>query len=120
MQQGFFGITWPKPSVVWNFCSASIAACCRSLRFWCWSRSVLGDVAGAEHACRGGCDSLVLCSFLWINASYYYWEGGWSTGPRHLVPMLPLCCLALAFAWPRAFWARTVALVLLAASLSCP
>jgi len=59
----------------------------------------------------------VLCSFLWINASYYYWDGGGSTGPRHLVPMLPLCCLALAFAWPRAFWARTVTLVLLAASL---
>jgi len=31
--------------------------------------------------------------------------------------MLPLCCLSLAFAWPRAFWARTVALVLLAWSL---
>jgi hypothetical protein len=61
--------------------------------------------------------SAVLFSFLWINASYYYWDGGWSTGPRHLVPMLPLCCLALAFAWPRAFWARTVTLVLLAASL---
>jgi hypothetical protein len=59
----------------------------------------------------------VLCSFLWIDASYYYWDGGWSTGPRHLVPMLALCCLALAFAWPRAFWARTVALVLLTASL---
>ena len=59
----------------------------------------------------------VLCSFLWINASYYYWDGGWSTGPRHLVPMLPVCCLALTFAWPRASWARTVTLVLLAASL---
>jgi len=59
----------------------------------------------------------VLCSFLWINASYYYWDGGYSTGPRHLVPMLPLCCLALAFAWPRAPWARTVTLVLLAPSL---
>jgi len=40
-----------------------------------------------------------------------------STGPRHLVPLLPLCCLALTFAWPRASWARTVTLVLLAASL---
>ena len=60
---------------------------------------------------------VVLCSFLWINASYVYWNGGWSTGPRLLVPMLPLCCLALAFAWPEALWARMVALVLLAASL---
>jgi hypothetical protein len=31
--------------------------------------------------------------------------------------MLPLCCLALAFAWPRAFWAQTAVLALLATSL---
>ena len=40
MQEGFFGITWPKARRSQNFCSASIAACCRSLQFWCWSPSV--------------------------------------------------------------------------------
>jgi hypothetical protein len=118
MQQGFFGITWPKPRVVVELLFGlyrgllplspvlvlvPVGLCVM------WREPRTRVAAGAILA--------VLCSFLWINASYYYWDGGWSTGPRHLVPMLPLCCFALAFAWPHAFWARTVTLVLLAASL---
>jgi hypothetical protein len=56
-------------------------------------------------------------SFLLINAGYYYWDGGSSTGPRHLVAALPLASLALAFAWPPGWPARIVALLLLLASL---
>jgi hypothetical protein len=118
MQQEFFGITWPKAGVVVQLLFGfyrgllplSPVLVLVPVGFYAmWREPSTRVAAGAILA--------VLCSFLWINASYYYWDGGWSTGPRHLVPMLPLCCLALAFAWPRAFWARTVALVLLAASL---
>jgi hypothetical protein len=35
---------------------------------------------------------------LW-NASYTYWEGGWSYGPRHLSPGIPFLCLGLAGLW---------------------
>ncbi|HWW88717.1 MAG TPA: hypothetical protein VNZ26_34220 [Vicinamibacterales bacterium] len=38
---------------------------------------------------------------LW-NASYTYWEGGWSYGPRHLSPAIPFLCLGLAGLWSRA------------------
>lgn len=38
----------------------------------------------------------VLIGFA-INAGYYYWNGGYSTGPRHLVAYLPLLALGLAF-----------------------
>ena len=118
MQQGFFGITWPKPSVVVELLFglyrgllplSPVLVLVPVGLYVMWREPSTRVAAGAILA--------VLCSFLWINASYYYWEGGWSTGPRLLVPMLPLCCLALAFAWPRAFWARIVTLVLLAASL---
>lgn len=118
MQQGFFGITWPKPSIL----AELLFGLYRGLLplspvlvlvpvglYVMWREPSTRVAAGAIL--------FVICSFLWINASYHYWNGGWSTGPRHLVPMLPLCCLALAFAWPRAFWARIVTLVLLAASL---
>jgi hypothetical protein len=118
MRQGFFGIAWPKPGVVVELLfglyrgllplSPVLVLVPVGLHVM-WREPSTRVAAGAILA--------VLFSFLWINASYYYWDGGWSTGPRHLVPMLPLCCLALAFAWPRAFWARTVTLVLLAASL---
>ena len=48
----------------------------------------------------------IIASLL-INSSYFYWDGGSSTGPRHLVSMLPLACLPLAFVQPRTFatWA---------------
>ena len=118
MQQGFFGITWPKPAVLVELLFglyrgllplSPVLVLVPVGLYVMWREPSTRVAAGAIL--------FVLCSFLWINASYYYWDGGWSTGPRHLVPMLPLCCLALAFAWPRAFWARTVTLVLLAASL---
>lgn len=37
---------------------------------------------------------------LWVNLSYPEWTGGWSTGPRLLVPALPWLGLAAGFALP--------------------
>lgn len=35
-------------------------------------------------------------------ASYFYWEGGYAFGPRHLLPVVPLLLLPLALGpWPR-------------------
>jgi hypothetical protein len=37
--------------------------------------------------------------FILLNASYNYWEGGWSYGPRHAAPAIPFLCVSLAFLW---------------------
>jgi hypothetical protein len=37
--------------------------------------------------------------FILLNASYNYWEGGWSYGPRHSAPGIPFLCISLAFLW---------------------
>jgi hypothetical protein len=37
--------------------------------------------------------------FLLLNASYAYWEGGWSYGPRHAAPAIPFLCIGLAALW---------------------
>jgi hypothetical protein len=37
--------------------------------------------------------------FMLLNASYAYWEGGWSYGPRHASPAIPFLCIGLAFLW---------------------
>jgi len=37
--------------------------------------------------------------YLLINSGYAYWDGGASTGPRHITPMLPFIGLALAPLW---------------------
>lgn len=41
--------------------------------------------------------SIVIVGFFLYNAAYLVWWGGWSTGPRFLVPMLPFMILPLTF-----------------------
>ena len=50
--------------------------------------------------------------YLALNASYFYWEGGWIVGPRQLAPALPFLALGLAPLWDK--W-RSAGRVLLAA-----
>ncbi len=61
--------------------------------------------------------ALTVLSYLLINSSYFYWDGGSSSGPRHLVAMLPMAALALVFAWPPRKSQRWVVLALLVVSL---
>jgi hypothetical protein len=37
--------------------------------------------------------------YLALNASYFYWEGGWAFGPRHVMAALPFLALGLAPLW---------------------
>ena len=61
----------------------------------------------------------VILSFMVFNAASVMWQGGYSIGPRYLVPMLPFAAVALAFglaaAWRRR-WSKM--LIVLAASWS--
>ncbi len=41
-------------------------------------------------------------AYLLINSGYVYWDGGESTGPRHITPMLPFIALALVPLWQMA------------------
>ena len=49
--------------------------------------------------------------YLLLNASYFYWEGGWAFGPRQVMPALPFLALGLAPLWDRG---RTAGRVVLA------
>ena len=42
--------------------------------------------------------------YLLLNASYFYWEGGWAFGPRQMTPALPFLALGLAPLWDH--WPR--------------
>ena len=64
---------------------------------------------------------LVFLYYLLMNASYYYWNGGDSTGPRHLLPALPLATLLFAQLWDgagRVLRALFVALLVISTALS--
>ncbi len=43
--------------------------------------------------------STIAVYFVLLNASYAYWEGGWSYGPRHAAPAIPFLCIGLAALW---------------------
>lgn len=60
----------------------------------------------------------VVTSFVAINAGYCYWDGGWSTGPRFLTPMIALLCLPLALQWSSiGLVTRGILIILFIASL---
>src|SRR5262249_47709348 len=42
---------------------------------------------------------LIPASYFLINSGYYYWHGGWSTGPRHIVPSVGFISLAFGPLW---------------------
>src|SRR5262249_33492954 len=63
------------------------------------------DVLGVSAAC---CAAVFL-----VNLSYPEWTGGWSTGPRLLVPLLPFAMLPVAaFLAAGGRWATALAVVL--------
>ncbi|MBI3547894.1 MAG: hypothetical protein HY078_02460 [Elusimicrobia bacterium] len=39
----------------------------------------------------------LVAGYFILNASYFGWHGGWTFGPRYLVPMLPFLALPVAF-----------------------
>jgi len=40
--------------------------------------------------------------YILVNSAYYYWHGGFSTGPRHLTPIISFLCLPLSLVWTNA------------------
>lgn len=118
MQQGFFGVTSPQPMVLGELLFGHFRGLLPLAPVLLLVP--IGLVAMATAVPTRGISVVItgtLLCFLLINASYFYWDGGASTGPRHMVAALPLACLALAFAWPPGWPAKVVALLLLLVSL---
>ena len=54
-----------------------------------WKRNTLRSEAIAI--------SVIGIGYILINAGFYGWHGGWTFGPRYLVPMLPFMAIGLVF-----------------------
>lgn len=120
MRQGLFGLTYPKIAVLFEILFGP-----RRGLIWVAPVLVLG-AAGVYGMVRRGAtrDLGVLAAglaavVLLVNASYAYWDGGASTGPRHSVAAIPFLALGLAPFWAglRARWSRIAAATLLALSM---
>jgi hypothetical protein len=100
MNQGMFGLTYPKLMPLYGITLHS-----RRGLLWVAPVLVLG-VAGLIRLLRqretrdlGLVAVAVVVIVLSVNASYAYWDGGASTGPRHSVPAIPFLAIGLAPFW---------------------
>jgi hypothetical protein len=100
MQEGLFGIRMPSILVVWEILFGQH-------RGLTWTAPILLLVPVALWRLfaepRRRVLAVLLTSiavyYVLLNASYFYWDGGASTGPRHLTPILPFVCLPLCMLW---------------------
>ena len=99
LQAGFFGITYPKISTLKELLLGSYRgllplwplAAGTPVGFWLLARR--GRVGPALVAAGVG------VFYLLLNASYFFWEGGWADGPRQITASLPFLALGLAPLW---------------------
>lgn len=99
MQQGLFGLTYPRLAVLGEVLIGE-------RRGMIWVAPVLlAALPGLWLTWRRGARDLALmalagavAAFLY-NASYVYWDGGNSTGPRHSMPAVAFLALALPAVW---------------------
>ncbi|MGV3491006.1 MAG: hypothetical protein ACO1OG_06750 [Devosia sp.] len=119
MDEGLFGISWPNPQVAWEVLFGLYRGILPL------SPIIVVGLAGLIAMLRQpdlrpfGALGLAGCAiYLLLNAGYFYWDGGFSTGPRHLVPALAFIGMGLAFGWPASRPLRWLAIALLVASLA--
>jgi hypothetical protein len=65
-----------------------------------------------RHAAEATLFLAIVSFFLLFNCSFNGWPGGWTVGPRYLVPAIPFLALPLVFAFQRFFRTTAVAAVL--------
>lgn len=100
MKQGLFGLTYPKLSVL----AELVYGTPRGL-IWVAPVLILAPfglarlVRAPETRDLGWLCSAITLAVLLYNASYVYWDGGDSTGPRHSVPMIGFLALGIAPLW---------------------
>jgi hypothetical protein len=117
MKQGFFGLTWPDPEIAHELLFGDYRGLLPLTPVLALVPAGLLAMCGRRGARLAALVIIAaVAMFLWINASYVYWKGGNSTGPRFLTPMVPFAGLAVAFAWPARRWLRGAMLALLALS----
>ena len=120
MHEGLFGLTYPKPDVIWQ-----IVGGLRRGMIWIAPVLLLAPLGLTllirARATRDLGIMAVTAAVIvvLINASYVYWDGGSSTGPRLSVPALGFLAIGFGPAWLLArHWAwKAACLALLALSV---
>lgn len=95
MKAGLFGITSPRLDALEEITVGPSGLVTQSP--WLLLGLVGLALLGRQHAKQALAAAAVVALFLLYNASYYLPMGGQSSGPRFLLPAVPLLALGLAF-----------------------
>jgi hypothetical protein len=115
MRNGAYGLRLPRISVLFEL----LAGRKRGI-LWLAPWLILAPIAfwfairrwGWRFGTPGLC---IVAAYFILNSSYHYWDGGWSTGPRHIVAALPFLCLPFAALWDESSPRMRVAMLALIA-----
>lgn len=100
MRQGVFGITYPTPARFYEVLFGAYRGllpiaplvALAPVGFW-----LLAKVPQQRRATFVAAASGIF--YVLLNASYFYWEGGWAYGPRQMMAGLPFLALGFAPLW---------------------
>lgn len=114
--QGLISLTYPHADALWGITFGAMRGLfyvspvllLAAAGFWAWwhRRQVRAEWAVCAWA---------TVSFFLFNGSSVMWQGGFSIGPRYLVPMLPFFAVGLgafAWRWGDRWWGRGLVLSL--------
>ena len=110
LKRGFFGISTPE---LWRVRELLFGAYRGLLPLWPLALIAPAGLIAAAADRRRRATAIValftLLYYLTLNASYFYWEGGWSYGPRQIMTAMPFVALGLGPLWDmRRVWWRVV------------
>jgi hypothetical protein len=112
LREGLFGITYPQWWRLRELLFGSYRGLLPLAPLMAVTPVGLAAIARTERRRQAVWVATGIAVFYFLlNASYYYWEGGWAYGPRHVTPALPFLALGLAPLWDRSRRAGRVALV---------
>ncbi|MGY4398045.1 hypothetical protein ACVWZA_003247 [Sphingomonas sp. UYAg733] len=100
MEQGLFGLTYPHIEVLAQIIAGPERGLIYVAPILLLAPFALSRLIRTRETRDLGWLALAITIIVLLyNSSYYYWDGGHSTGPRHSVPALGFLALGLAPLW---------------------
>ncbi|MEI8259286.1 MAG: hypothetical protein WCJ30_26760 [Deltaproteobacteria bacterium] len=115
--RGLMGISWPRPdALALSLFGPSRGLCVLAPVSVFGLAGLVVTMRRADRTPRAF--AIALAALLVVNAGYYMWWGGASTGPRHVVPVFAALSIGIAECLARPRWRAVVWLAGIASVLS--
>ena len=96
---GVMGISFPSPTALWELTLGTKRGLLALTPWLALAPIGLATARSRPYRLLVAVLAFDVALHVWVATGYQYWEGGWSAGPRHLVPALPALTLLAIFGW---------------------